>query len=483
MYGKPSRRAILAALISLSCSTTSFSQLPAPDRRLPTPAAAGLPEGYLVGLRKDAAAGYTDAQNELGRRYYMGDGLRQDFSQAARLFRKTAEKDDKYGQAYLGTAYWEGKGVRQDYAEAARWFRRSAVQGFNYGQYGLGLALFQGSGISKDYFEAARWFQKAADGSYSPAWLTLGIMYREGLGGLARDWVQADLLLNLAAAAGVPTAAENRDQLEKSMPPALLTEVRERWKRGGASSPRALSGSESKPVSPSGPAPVQRPPELYRTEDANARTPSPNEAVGAAQTVFGSAWVMCSGHQYDFDSGGPIVGAIINKTNTTITDLEVELSIITRDKRGRLKRQRDTQFRVVPSLNQAGMVTTLRPNGDVYFSIPGSPQWTTQDSTCPLLAAKGDEILNVAAIAITRINGKSLLAAGKQAPLESMLQVSPYTPSHVPTQREVIDAIREQNSLLQSTIINKQLQDCVSRGTWACTFNNDTNINVVISQR
>ncbi len=148
---------------------------------------------------------------------------------------------------------------------------------------------------------------------------------------------------------------------------------------------------------------------------------------------------------------------------------------------------------VIPSLNQTGMVAKLPPHGDVYFSIPGFPAsaWEggSHDSTCPIDGATGDEILNVAAIAITRINGKSLLVKGKdgkplkQAPLESMLQVPRETFVHVPTQREVINAIRQQNELIQSTIINKQLQDCLSRGAWACTFNNDTNINVVISQQ
>jgi hypothetical protein len=210
----------------------------------------------------------------------------------------------------------------------------------------------------------------------------------------------------------------------------------------------------------------------------------------AAQTVIGSARVACGdGHEYNFQDGAPIVGAIINQSKTTITDLEVELSIVTRDKRGNLKRQRDTHFLVVPSLNQTGIVASLAPNSNIYFSVPGSKGWEDRpDRTCPFAEDKGDEILNVAAIAITRINGKSLLLGSKggrpptQAPLESMLQVPRQKYTRAPTQHEVIMAIMEQNALLQSTLINKQLQDCLSRGTWACTFNNDTNINVVISQ-
>lgn len=204
-----------------------------------------------------------------------------------------------------------------------------------------------------------------------------------------------------------------------------------------------------------------------------------------AQTVVASARVLC-GVGDPWKTSGPIVGAIINQTSTTITDLEIELSIITRGKKGVLKRQRDTQFVVVPSINQTGVVTKVRPGGDVYFSIPsgtGDDDWTCGDGR------NGAAILNVATIAIARINGKSLLADGsggkplKRAPLESMLQVPRYTPERVPSQHEIIQAIRENSALLQSTVINNQLKDCLSRGTWACTFNNDTNINVVISQK
>jgi hypothetical protein len=90
---------------------------------------------------------------------------------------------------------------------------------------------------------------------------------------------------------------------------------------------------------------------------------------------------------------------------------------------------------------------------------------------------QGRKIRNVA------VYTKHLTLPPKQAPLESMLQVPRQKYTRAPTQHEVIMAIMEQNALLQSTLINKQLQDCLSRATWACTFNNDTNVNVVISQK
>jgi hypothetical protein len=60
-----------------------------------------------------------------------------------------------------------------------------------------------------------------------------------------------------------------------------------------------------------------------------------------AQTIVASARVLCGVGQ-SWESSGPIVGALINQTSTVITDVEMELSIVTRDDKGILKRQRDT---------------------------------------------------------------------------------------------------------------------------------------------
>ncbi len=201
----------------------------------------------------------------------------------------------------------------------------------------------------------------------------------------------------------------------------------------------------------------------------------------AAQTVIGSATLMCGS---PLGSAGPIEGAIINQTATTITDLEIELSIIGVDDNGALERKRDVHFVVVPSLSQSGMVTKLEANGDAYFNIPGADY---SDYTCP---PKGDPgtVPNIAAIAITRINGKSTLAVAKhgkppkQAPMSSMLQV-PRSTDRAPAQHEMVEAILRKNALLKPAVIDKQRQECLSRGTWACAFTNDTNINVVFSQQ
>ena len=57
-------------------------------------------------------------------------------------FRETlqwAERGNASAQYNLGVMYAKGQGVRQDYAEAVRWYRRAAEQGDVQAQSNLGV--------------------------------------------------------------------------------------------------------------------------------------------------------------------------------------------------------------------------------------------------------------------------------------------------------------------------------------------------------
>ena len=58
--------------------------------------------------------------------------------------------------------YRDGKGVSQDYSEAVKWYRKSAEQGNAYAQNNLGWMYSKGYGVSQDYSEAVKWYRKAA---------------------------------------------------------------------------------------------------------------------------------------------------------------------------------------------------------------------------------------------------------------------------------------------------------------------------------
>lgn len=50
----------------------------------------------------------------------------------------------------------------QDYAEAARWYRKSADQGYPQAQYTLGFMYYYGYGVQRDRVQADDLFQQAA---------------------------------------------------------------------------------------------------------------------------------------------------------------------------------------------------------------------------------------------------------------------------------------------------------------------------------
>ena len=107
---------------------------------------------YLKNLRKEAQQGDAEAQFYLGNMYYNGEGVpfvdgsggegvTQDYAEAAKWYRKAAEQGHPWAQTYLGWMYDTGKGVTQDYAEAVKWYRKAAEQGNAMAQHFLGLLL------------------------------------------------------------------------------------------------------------------------------------------------------------------------------------------------------------------------------------------------------------------------------------------------------------------------------------------------------
>ena len=58
-----------------------------------------------------------------------------------------AEQGEVRAQYAVGVMYTKGKGVRQDYAEAAKWFRKAAAQGHAKAQTNLGNMYDKGKGL------------------------------------------------------------------------------------------------------------------------------------------------------------------------------------------------------------------------------------------------------------------------------------------------------------------------------------------------
>jgi len=142
------------------------------------------------------------AQYGLGLKYENGDGVSQDYSQAAFWYRKAAEKGDCEAQVQLSRMYFYGNGVPKNETEAARWFRKAAEQGNEWAETLLATEYQEGrGGLSKDFVQAAFWFGKAAEQGNVIAQRELAFKYSLGRG-VPKDAKQAVLWWRKAAQQG-----------------------------------------------------------------------------------------------------------------------------------------------------------------------------------------------------------------------------------------------------------------------------------------
>jgi len=252
----------------------------------------GVSQDYTEALRwyrLAAEQGYAAAQLELGRLYENGHGVKQDYVEAARWYRLAADQRYAKAQAQLGRLYYEGKGVPQNATEAAHWFRLAAEQGLPLVQHLLGEMYRDGKGIPQNFAEALYWFSTAAKNGLASSQVALGSMYFRGaqdgvtqnfalsahwyrlaaeqghtdgqfrlgflyaLGaGVPRDYVQAYMWLNLAAASDPKREiAEFLTEVEKKMAPEQIGEAQRlarQWKPKTPSPDRPQEASGSQPA-------------------------------------------------------------------------------------------------------------------------------------------------------------------------------------------------------------------------------------------
>jgi putative SOS response-associated peptidase YedK len=139
--------------------------------------------------------------------------------------RRLADQGDGIAQNNLGSLYYNGGGVRQDYAEAAKWYRKAADQGFAIAEYNLGSLYAYGEGVKQDYAEAAKWYRKAANWGNADAQTNLGVLYANG-DGVPKDHIAAYMWFNLAAAQGDAGGAKGRDFLAATMTPSQIEQAK-----------------------------------------------------------------------------------------------------------------------------------------------------------------------------------------------------------------------------------------------------------------
>lgn len=125
--------------------------------------------GALVHLRKAADAGHARAQYNLGVQYYQGQGVSQDFDEAAKWYAKSAAQGYAEAEYNLGVVYDKGRGVPKDPAKALVWYRKAAAQAVGAAMFNIGVHYLDGDGVGKDSVEACAWFMLAQDAGWAQA--------------------------------------------------------------------------------------------------------------------------------------------------------------------------------------------------------------------------------------------------------------------------------------------------------------------------
>ena len=159
-------------------------------------------------LLAKAEQGDAASQFDVGKRYYDGEGVEQNFEQAVFWYIRAAEQGYAAAQNSLGYCYLYGKGVEQNYEKAIYWYTKSAEQGYATAQRNLGLCYEKGQGVQQSYEQAVYWYTKSAEQGYALAQNNLGICYEKGQG-VEQNYEQAVYWYTKAAEQGLARAQCN----------------------------------------------------------------------------------------------------------------------------------------------------------------------------------------------------------------------------------------------------------------------------------
>ena len=119
------------------------------------------------------------------------DAMEEEYKEAVKYLRIAAEKegDPGYKDALflLGAAYSYGDGVTQNYSEAAAWYFRASKTSHIAAHHNLALRYLEGQGMEKNLQKAFDLFSQAADNKYADSQYRLSLCYKDGIGCVANE--------------------------------------------------------------------------------------------------------------------------------------------------------------------------------------------------------------------------------------------------------------------------------------------------------
>jgi hypothetical protein len=212
-------------------------------------------------LTARCARGYSTACRELGRAYFLGDGVEHDDRLGAALLTKACEIGDPGGCGELAVLYAVGRGLRQSDERAAALSRRACDLGFALGCSNMGALVAEGAadaGLRPDEAAAGpgsrimRYFKTACDAGAAEGCLNLGAEHDSGKH-VERDLALAARHYRRACDLGQPVACYRLSLLVTEKPalmPDLAAAILARRACRGGVRPACDTAGESATVSP-----------------------------------------------------------------------------------------------------------------------------------------------------------------------------------------------------------------------------------------
>jgi uncharacterized protein len=168
----------------------------------------------------------TVATDDCGHQYERGL-----FQQAESCWRNKAQKGDLEAQFQLGKLYYHGEGVAADRKQAAAWFTTAAERGHVGAQDFLAVMYLAGDGVSQSPETAIKWYESAAKAGDLSAARNLAFHFKEGRL-LPHDQARALYWCNYYV-----------DRQKKDDLPSELKEGCEKWMSQGQNNPNAENQS------------------------------------------------------------------------------------------------------------------------------------------------------------------------------------------------------------------------------------------------
>jgi len=144
-------------------------------------------EKELARARAEYEKKQAEAENARIARLLFDEGMKKQSGNqllaASEYYRRAAQKGNASAMFCLGKLYWSGKGVKQDYAEAVRWFKAAAEGGNVEAMVVLGWVYYRGLGDGKivavDLKRSRKYYQLAVDNGDDRAYYWLGAVCYE----------------------------------------------------------------------------------------------------------------------------------------------------------------------------------------------------------------------------------------------------------------------------------------------------------------